>query len=68
MIIIDRIEEEMAVAYSGDIRIEIPLAELPEGTREGSVLRATDSGYELDLEAEAERRARIASKMKRLFK
>lgn len=68
MIIVDRIEEDFAVVYFGDIRRDIPLTDLPEGVHEGSVLRETPVGYQLDEAAERERRAKIADKMKRLFK
>lgn len=68
MIIVDRIEESIAVAYDGAVKIEIPLAELPAGIHEGSVLRRTESGWETDPEAEEQRRAQIAAKMRRIFK
>lgn len=68
MIIVDRIEEDFAVVYFGDIRRDIPLTELPDGVHEGSVLRETPVGYRLDETAERERRSKIAGKMKRLFK
>lgn len=68
MIIVDRIEESIAVTYDGSEKIEIPLAELPAGVHEGSVLRRTGSGWETDPEAEEQRRAQIAAKMRRIFK
>ena len=34
MIIVDRIEEDFAVVYFGDIRRDIPLTDLPEGVHE----------------------------------
>lgn len=68
MIIVDRIEEEIAVVYFGEIKRDIPVSELPEGVHEGSVLRTTDNGYVLDHEAEAARRKQLAERTRRLFK
>lgn len=68
MIIVDRIEEGTAVAYNDGVKIDIPLAELPQGVHEGSILRRTSSGWETDPDAEKERRALIAEKMRRIFK
>lgn len=68
MIIVDRIEEGFAVVYFGDEKRVIPLSELPEGVREGSVLKQSSEGFVLDPEAEAERRKHISQKMRRLFK
>ena len=39
MIVVDRIEDGFAVVYSGDVRKDIPLSELPQGVHEGSILR-----------------------------
>lgn len=68
MIIVDRIEEEIAVVYFGEIKRDIPVSELPEGVHEGSILRAADNGYVLDPEAEAARRKLLAERTRRLFK
>ena len=68
MIVVDRIEEGVAAVYSGDVRRDIPLSELPQGVHEGSVLREVPGGYELDEVAEQERRRAISEKMRRLFK
>lgn len=68
MIVVDRIEEGTAVVYFGDIRRDIPLRDLPEGVREGSILRETPDGYTFDEQAEQERRKALAEKMRRLFK
>ncbi len=68
MIIVDRIEEGTAVAYDDGVKIDIPLAELPQGVHEGNILRRTSSGWETDPDAEKERRALIAEKMRRIFK
>lgn len=68
MIVVDRIEDGFAVVYSGDVRKDIPLSELPQGVHEGSILREVSGGYELDEAAEQERRRAISEKMRRLFK
>ena len=68
MIVVDRIEEDFAVVYSGNARKDIPLSELPQGVHEGSILREVPGGYELDEAAEQERRRAISEKMRRLFK
>ena len=67
MIIVDRIEEGTAVVFFDDERREIPLGRLPDGVREGSVLRETESGLVLDTEAENERRRKLAERTRRLF-
>lgn len=68
MIIVDRIEEDIAVVSFGDDKVNIPISELPEGIHEGSVLKMTPDGLLPDPEAEAERRRQIADKVHRLFK
>ena len=68
MIIVDRIEEGTAVVFFDDERREIPLVRLPDGVREGSVLRETESGLVLDTEAESARRKTLAERTKRLFR
>ena len=54
---IDRIEGGIAVlvADDGSGTTEVPLASLPPGSQEGSVLRDTGGGWALDEEARAER-------------
>lgn len=68
MIIVDRIEEGTVVAYDDGVKIDIPLAELPQCVHEGSILQRTSTGWETDPDAEKERRALIAEKMRRIFK
>lgn len=67
MIVVDRIEEEYAVVFFDDERRDIPLSELPEGVREGSVLTETADGFSLSREAEEERRRSLAERTRRLF-
>lgn len=68
MIVVDRIEEDIAVVYFGEEKVNIPLSELPEGIHEGTVLRRTPDGLLPDPEAEAQRRREIAEKVHRVFK
>lgn len=67
MIIVDRIEEEYAVVFFGDERRDVPLSELPDGVREGSVLKETEDGFAINTEAEKERRRSLAERTHRLF-
>lgn len=68
MMVVDRIEGDIAVMELEDGSHEdIPLDELPDGVREGSVIIRTERGYELDPAAEAERRRRAAELTRRLF-
>jgi len=66
--IIDRIEDRQAVCEREDGAFErIPLCQLPKGAREGSVLVPRGGAWELDLQAEKERRARLFAKQDGLF-
>ena len=66
--IIDRIEGDLAVCEREDGSPEhIPMRELPEGAREGSVLVFAEGLWALDLQAEKERRARLFAKQEGLF-
>lgn len=53
--IVDRIEADLAVVACGEARFEVPLAALPAGTAEGSVIG-------LEVLAEATEEARAAAK------
>ena len=68
MIIVDRIEEDIAVVYFGDEKVNIPSSELPEGIHEGTVLKRTPDGLTPDPEAEEARRRQIPDKVHRIFK
>jgi len=66
--IIDRIEGELAVCEREDGAMEeLPLAELPENVRDGSVLVLQDGAWALDPQAEEERRARLFARQEGLF-
>ena len=63
--VVDRIENQIAVVLFGDeeIKPDIPLALLPEGTREGSHLSIN---FELDKASEASKREKIAALLEKL--
>jgi hypothetical protein len=63
--VIDRIEGKMAVVLMGDYeaKIDIPLADLPEGTKEGTCLKVH---FEIDQDEEVNRRKRIEERLERL--
>jgi hypothetical protein len=63
--VIDRIEGETAVVLfePGELRADIPLAVLPPGSREGSLLTVN---FELDPQGEALRRSEIAGLLEKL--
>jgi len=66
--IIDRFEDGLAVLEKEDGALEhIPMQELPEDVREGSVLLCENGAWILDPQAEAERRARLFERQEGLF-
>lgn len=68
MLIVDRIEGELAVCERQDRTMAvIPLAELPPGLREGDCLRETGDGYAVDAEETARRRARNRDRFRGLL-
>lgn len=67
MIVVDRIEDGIAVIYSGSDRLDVPVSDLPEGVHEGSVLKREDGGYSVDEAAESARRSMVAEKARKLF-
>lgn len=68
MITVARIEADTAVVYFDSERRNIPMSQLPDGTREGSVLVETPQGLELDLQTEQKRRKELSDRMKKLFR
>lgn len=67
MMIVERIEEGIAVVFSNGEKLELPLSELPEGVHEGSVLVPSGSGYAIDTDTEQRRRIALYEKTRRLF-
>ena len=63
--VVDRIENQIAVVLFGheEIKVDIPLVLLPEGTREGSHLSVA---FELDEACAASKREKIAAMLERL--
>jgi len=73
--VIDRVEEGLAVLLVGaeERELVVPLARLPKGARAGdwlkvALMKGELASAELDPEETARRRARIQSKMDRVFK
>lgn len=68
MLIIDRIEDGIAVIEDGNRRFEILASRLPEGAREGSVLVPDGDGFSASESKTAERRRKLSELTGRLFK
>lgn len=64
MFVLDRIEGDRALIEWGEEIIEIPLALLPTGVKEGNLLRISISIEENETEA---RKERLEEKAKRLW-
>jgi len=64
-VVVDRIEGKYAVLLFGEkeIKVDMPLELLPEGTREGSILQAN---FELDLNAEQQQREKVSKLLEKL--
>ena len=68
-LIVDRIEEEIAVLEKEDMtHMYVKLCELPAGTKEGSVLIFDGTSYAVDTEEEEIRRKRMLELQSRLSK
>ena len=72
-IIIDRIEEDIAVLEeslpTGEVsERRIPMAWLPEDVREGDVLVRTGSGFAVDEKETEKRRAEAAAVLQKIIK
>mgnify|MGYP003310328784 CR=1 FL=1 len=66
---VDRIEEGTAVLEKEDLtHITVPAQILPQGVKEGSVLIFDGVNYNIDAEAESERRKAMLRKQNLLFK
>lgn len=68
MIIIDRIEGEVAVLETDEGMTEISAKELPSDAAEGDILVNSEGAWYVDHEATEHRRALTANKLKRLMK
>ena len=68
---VDRIEGDFAVLYdSGDHKSDIAVKELPEGLREGDILKFDEenNSYIIDKEQTAQVKATMEERFKKLFK
>lgn len=66
--IIDRLEEEWAVCEDETKKMRvIPRSQLPEGLREGDVLKEEGGIFTPDPKATGERREAMGKKLKNLF-
>ena len=61
MFVVDRLEGDLAILVVDGATVEVPVAALPEGTREGAVLTFVQAVTE-----EAERRATAEARLRRL--
>ena len=59
---VDRIENGLVILEGDDgVCCTVHLEDLPDGIKEGSVLRLTDAGYVLDFDVKNERRNKVLS-------
>ena len=64
---VDRIEGDMAVLVGEDaLSLSVPVSRLPQGIKEGSVLRVEGDAYVLDPAQEEVRRQRILALQEKL--
>ena len=69
-LVVDRIEEGIIAVCENrynQIMIDIELSKLPEGVKEGSVIKYYDGLYRIDDQEENEIKMRIAEKMDDLW-
>lgn len=59
MLIIERLEENIAVVEDGSKRFEVSRDKLPKNVCEGDVLKESDGSYEIDREKTESRRKEI---------
>lgn len=66
---IDRFENDYVVCENRDTKemINIPKKDLPEGIKEGSILKLKDGKYSINVDKEKEISERIKDKMNRLW-
>lgn len=69
VLIIDRFEGEYAVCEKSKTKemIDIKIEDLPEGSKEGTVLKLKNGKYEIDLEEQKKIEDRIKQKMDSLW-
>lgn len=65
MIIIDRMDDGVAVLETDTGMQTVPADQMPEGTRDGDVLQWVHDHYEVDTAATEERRNRMLERMRK---
>lgn len=68
MIVVDRITDGIAVLEEDGKHFQLPVGQLPEGAREGSVLLRTGSGFAVDRETTELRRKALYERTNRIFR
>lgn len=68
MIIIDRMEEQLAVLETDSGSIEVARSQLPPDAKEGDVLKQTCNGYLVDVQQTNRRREALLRRTKKLRK
>lgn len=67
MLVIDRIEEGIAVCEGGEGRVELPVQSLPDGAQEGDCLYLQEGVWQIDREETLRRRQQNHSRAAGLF-
>ncbi len=68
MLIIDRIEAEIAVIETDSGMIELSRSLLPDNVQEGDVIAEENGSYIVDAEATAQRKVAVREKFRRLLR
>lgn len=68
MIIVERIDEGMAVLDEDGRLSLVPVSRLPDGAKEGSLLVRSGAGYALDPGTEAELRRQMFERTQRVIR
>lgn len=66
MIILERIEGKIAVLETDQGMIQVPLANMPEGCKEGDVLIQVGNSYQIDGEATQKRKEKLLRRTQKL--
>lgn len=68
MLIIDRIEDGIAVIENDSERLEIPICDLPLGAKEGNIIAKTESGFVILSDETELRRSKLRSAVDKVLK
>lgn len=66
-IIVDRIEEDIAICEENDKTVFIPIASLPQDIKEGDILTLSENGYIICKKDTDERRKKLFELQNSLF-